>query len=120
MTNSIKALIILFVFVSCGSRNDAPSGILNASKMQKVLWEVIQADTYTDIFVRKDSTANLNIRSVDIQNKIFSLNGISRETFYKSYDYYKKHPDMMKGVLDSISSKAERNRVIPYMEKKLK
>ena len=110
----IKLLLIAAVLLvaACNDNDDVPSGILNQQKMQKVFWELTQADVYVNEVIRKDTVRNknLNQESISLQKKIFKLNNISKEDFYRSYDYYKNHPDKMKVILDSISAVADRER----------
>ena len=70
--------------------------------MEKILWELTQADVFTQDFIIKDSSINLEKENLKIQLKIFSKNNTDRKSFYKSYDYYLKHEELLKPLLDSI------------------
>ena len=99
------------LFYSCRDKEKAQKGqILSTGKMQVVLWDMLQADAFTQNFIKKDSSKNVLVENAALQKKIFELHKITREDFYTSYDYYTMHPDVMKIILDSISVKAERDR----------
>ena len=90
----------LSVFLLCCKQNNQP--ILLPDKMEKILWELTQADVFTQDFIIKDSSINLEKENLKIQLKIFSKNNTDRKSFYKSYDYYLKHEELLKPLLDSI------------------
>lgn len=106
--------IFIFSFVllySCGDKQkDRKGEILSTGKMQVVLWDMLQADAFTQNFIKRDSSKNVLVENAALQKKIFELHKINREDFYTSYDYYTMHPDIMKIILDSIAVKAERDR----------
>jgi hypothetical protein len=98
----------LLIFISCGNKNKIPEGVLKPDIMQAILWDVIKADAFTAEITRKDSvkkTADVNLK---LQQQIFTIHKITRENFYKSYDYYKENPGKLKVILDSIIMQAER------------
>jgi hypothetical protein len=95
---------------SCGSNQPAEGRILSSVKMQDVMWDFLQADAYTEFYLKKDSSKNIFLQNAALQKKIFSLHQITKEDFYKSFDYYNNHSSDMRIILDSVSAKAERKR----------
>jgi hypothetical protein len=104
-----------FIF-SCGDKQKE-GRILNAKEMQYVMWDMLQAEAYTQNFLKKDSTKKELVENAALQKKIFELHKISREDFDNSYTYYNAHPDEMKKILDSVSAQAERSRSKVMMER---
>ncbi|MEJ7588409.1 MAG: DUF4296 domain-containing protein [Ferruginibacter sp.] len=102
--------IVLYCLVGCSDKDRGTSGILDKEKMETVMWDFIKADVFTENFIKKDSLKNPAVENMQLQNKIFSHHNISKEDFYKSYDYYMAHNDVMKIILDSLSSRGERER----------
>ena len=45
-----------------------------------------------------------------MQQEIFNIHHVSKEEFYKSYDYYKTHTALFNQMLDSITVQDERNK----------
>ena len=78
--------------------------------MQAVLWDVIKADAFTAEFIKNDSAKDAVEENLKLQQQIFSIHHISRQDFYKSYDYYKLHSDQLKVMMDSMIVQAERNK----------
>ena len=102
---------ILFL-LSCGSKNDIPKGVLKQEKMQAVLWDVLRADAFAFQFITKDSTKKPEAESVKLQQQIFAAHKTSREEFYKSYEFYKLHPEILQPMLDSMISKYTRDKFV--------
>ncbi len=106
---SIFSLISMLI-ISC---SDAPMGVLNSDKMQAVYWDIIVADMKTQDFIRKDSTKKDSFENAQLQQKIFAMHQTNRDQFYKSLEYYKSNPEKMNLLLDSMVSKANRERYSP-------
>jgi len=110
MKISVSWLCISMLLLSCGKNQSSEGNILSADKMQAVMWDFIQADAYTEFYLKKDSSKNASLQNAALQKKIFSIHKITKEDFYKSFDYYSSHSSDMRTILDSISAKAERQR----------
>jgi hypothetical protein len=82
--------------------------------MEKVLWDIIQAEKYSTTFLKKDSTKNIKLETFELYDKIFQIHKITRDQFIESYKFYLSRPDMMKTMLDSLSIKAGRKRTDVY------
>ena len=76
------------------------------------MWDLIQAQAFTNYYAKKDSIKNkhLDLEDAKLQAQVFLLNGISKQDYYKSYDYYKTHMALMKDIVDSMAAKAARDR----------
>ncbi len=110
MMRNCIVFFCLLIFISCGNKNKIPDGILKPDVMQAVLWDVIKADAFTAEIIRKDSskkTADVNLK---LQQEVFAIHKITRQSFYKSYDYYKENPGKLKVIMDSMIVQAERNK----------
>jgi len=103
-------LLLVLIMQSCGSSTSIPSNVLKPARMQVVLWDVLRADAFTNDFIKKDSSKNAVTENVKLQQKIFSANGVTREQFYRSFEYYKTNAPLFKALLDSMISTANRNR----------
>ena len=115
MKNLFPCLLSL-LFFSC-SENKMPKGILPSGKMNDVLWDYFNADAFTTDFISKDSTKNLAMENIKLQKEIFKNHHITREEFYTSYDYYIKHDDKMKVLLDSMIAKNTIDKYINIQKK---
>ena len=111
MCKRIALLSLLFLF-SCGNKQAIPSGILKPAVMQKVMWDVLRADAFAFDFIKRDSTKKPEVENVLLQQQVFAIHKVSKEEFYKSYNYYKVHPDLMQPLLDSMVNKATRDKFI--------
>ena len=96
------------LFFSCGGKDKLPSNVLPTDKMREVLWDVMRTDQFlTDYVFTRDSSLNKDQTSIDYYRRIFASHGITREQFSTSFAYYKKHPEYLKTVMDSIASRPE-------------
>jgi len=111
MRRCVKVVTVLLVFIIASCRSGPAKGVLmDKVKMQAVLWDMLQAEAFTQNFIRKDSSKNEVLEAAVLQKKILELHKVSREDFTASYDYYSARPEVMKAILDSVSAKAERDR----------
>ena len=103
-------LIMLFaaLIYSCKQEEKKPADILPPDKMELVLWDYLRADTYTSEFLKKDSTADDTLLNMKMQEVIFKHHGISKEKFYKSYQYYIQQPGVMVNMIDSMVARQQR------------
>lgn len=100
-------LLGILFFASC-KQNKIPADVLPAPKMELVFWDFINADIYTKEFLSLDTTLNLNKENAQLQAAIFKKHQITRQKFYKSYNYYATHEKLMRSLLDSITAKQQR------------
>lgn len=97
--------------IGCSDVDKAPSNLLAKEKMQLVMWDLLEANSFTQRYIKMDSLKNPAIENLQMQQQIFQLHKVSKEDFYKSYDYYSSHPDQMRILLDSIVAIGERNKI---------
>lgn len=109
-------IILIFSISGCSEKGGTPSGILGREKMQAVLWDMIRADTFTEQFIKRDSSKNVLMENRKLQDAIFSIHKVTRSEYLKSYDYYITHTDLIRVVLDSMYAKAQRDRTILFMQ----
>jgi hypothetical protein len=111
MNRLLRAVLFLIVFTAASCNDKSSKGaILPKEKLQAVLWDMLQADAFTNNFIKKDSSKNELYEVAALQKKIFELHKITRQDFTASYDHYSKQPEVMKVMFDSMSAKAERDR----------
>lgn len=114
MKASISMILIVFLLAACADKGKSMSGILDREKMTAVLWDIMRANSYTELFIKKDSLKNVMMENMKLQQQIFLLHHVDKEDFYKSYNYYVSQPDKMRPILDSISARSDRNRFRSY------
>jgi len=108
--------LVLLAGTGCADKDRVPSGILPLSKMQTVMWDMIQADQYAALSVAKDSSTHVNTKAetLKLYEEVFRLHEISREEFRKSYQYYLDHPELNQQLFDSLISQGNRLRTESY------
>jgi Domain of unknown function (DUF4296) len=108
------AIVVITVLLSCKNKNSMPADVLPPEKMQKVFWDVLRTDAFAFNYIKNDTTKIPEAELVKLQTQVFAVHKTSKEQFYKSYDFYKTHPDLMQGVLDTIINKYTREKYDSY------
>ncbi len=112
------AVCTVCFFAACTDNTKVPKDLIQKDKMQKVLWDMLQADRFAIDFLPKPGDTTYNEREVlKVYQKVFNVHGITRDDFLKSYAFYLNHPDITKVLYDSISVQAERRRAEAYRPK---
>lgn len=99
--------LLLAGLLSC-SKSKVPKGILEPEKMQAVYWDYMRADIYANELIRNDTNRNANRENIQLQKGVFELHKVTKEEFYKSYDYYLNHPSLMKQMLDTMTVRQQK------------
>jgi hypothetical protein len=95
--------------VSCTDKDKIPAGVLPKDKMEKVLWDMVQAERYRETFVR-DSALDLKKETFKLYAQVFEIHQITKDEFIKSYKFYMSRPDISRVLFDSLATRANRRR----------
>jgi hypothetical protein len=103
----IRASIIALFFFSCTSKTKVPHNILPPYKMEKVLLDMLRADEF---FNQKqiDSATRDSFNRTNLYQSVFALHKTNKQAFKRSFTYYESHPDLLKIILDSMYSEANK------------
>ena len=101
--------LCMIIFVGCSSPDETPSGIISADEMKPLIWDVMKAQNLAQQMAKRDSTLNDSIETVRLTEKVFNIYKINKEEFKKSYDWYIKHPTVLKEIFDSLYFQKQRN-----------
>jgi len=107
-------LLILLLFIACSS-SPVPKGVLKPKEMEKVVYDLIRADEFINNFLIKDSTVDIKKKRSVLYEQVFKVHNTTRKEFYSSYKYYQSHPDIQKGLFDSMYESI--NRAKPEMHR---
>lgn len=104
-------LFILLIFISgCSAKTGSPADILPEQQMEKVVWDVMQADEFVNQYLARDSSKNSKIERMKLYQQIFKLHHVSEKQFSSSFKYYSSRPDILKVMFDSLGARADRER----------
>ena len=109
---------LCWCLVSCTDKDKIPSGVLGKDKMQKVLWDVIQAERFRETFIR-DSSKDLKAETFKLYAQVFEIHTVTKDEFVKSYKFYMSRPDIARDMFDSLATQANRRREEMYKPKPL-
>ena len=120
MRATLLALTILFN-IGCTNSSKIPKDVLSKIKMERVLWDIIQAERFSALYLLKDSASkDVQIEKFKFYDQVFNMHKISKDDFIKSYKYYLSRPDLAKVIFDSITVKAERQKTNAYKSPSVK
>ena len=99
-------------FLSCTNKDKIPRGILPKDKMEAVIWDLVQVDEYNKQYLSKDSSKKkeLSLETMQWYDEVFQFHHTSREEFDKSYRFYLTNPALLKQILDSATTMANRRQ----------
>ncbi len=101
--SSFFLILVIVALHACSDKSKPPKEILPKDKMQAVLWDVMRTGEYLyNHVLYKDTAMDKAAQSQLWYEKIYQLHNISASDFKKSYEWYKKHPQLMQEILDSI------------------
>jgi hypothetical protein len=108
----ITGWLIILIIAGCVNNTKIPPGIIEKPRMEKILWDMLQADRYVANFImnKEGDSAVKKLQATELYEQVFRLNKISRDEFLKSYKFYLGRPDITKVMFDSISARADRQR----------
>jgi hypothetical protein len=109
---------LLLVLASCSS-SPVPKGILTPDKMQQVMYDLIRIDEFINGFVIKDTLVDIKKKRSELYEEAFKVNKTTRKEFFLSYKYYQQHPDIQKGLYDSLYESINRKKVPMEKSKEL-
>jgi hypothetical protein len=99
----------------CSDKNSVPGGILSQDKMEKVMWDMAQADQYAALYLVKDSAhIDRKAETLRLYAEVFRLHQVTPEEFRKSYRYYLSRPELNQLLFDSVIARGVRARTEMY------
>src|SRR5258708_1762778 len=111
----VAGLLAMLLVVGCSDKDKVPSGIIPRDEMEKILWDMVQADQYSSMYLLKDSARiNVKTETLKLYEEVFLLHQVSREEFRKSFRYYQEHPELTRNVFDSLLARGNRLRAESY------
>jgi ribosomal protein L16 Arg81 hydroxylase len=101
----------MLILAGCKRNDGVPGDILPRDRMEKVLWDMIQADEYSNQYLSKDSTRiNVKKETIKLYGQVLQINKVSKEDFKNSFQYYLRRPDLEKKMFDTLFERARRQR----------
>jgi hypothetical protein len=107
--------VLLFLF-SCSARNKVPSDLIQPRKMQEIMMDLLIVDAVNTQRSIADTTIKLKEYNVASLKRVLQNYKVSRELFYKSYDFYLNNPSILKPIADSLVAEANRRSTQAYAD----
>lgn len=109
MKSVVLFIVVIIIAVSCNNNSLIP-----LNNMKVIVWDMACADELINEKQARDSIhKNLPQERYKLYEQIFAAHKISREQFYKNYQYYQTHIEQYKTLLDSVQAYGTRERNKP-------
>jgi Domain of unknown function (DUF4296) len=102
--------LLLGCGVACSSPNKMPDDVISINQMKPIVWDMIRAGVLTQTQFKSDSVMRKK-ETKATYDQVFKIYGVTKDEFYTSYQYYMKHPDKHKILMDSVVAYANRKRI---------
>ena len=109
MRNIISIIIVSLGLYSCET---APKNILELNKIKVIVWQLMKVDDFYSRQSVLDSTWKSKKKNVELYEQVFALNNVTAVDFYKSMDFYEKHPIAFKELMDSVAVLSKREKIV--------
>lgn len=118
MSGGRVVLILLVCSVmaaGCSDKNSVPKGIISRDRMERVMWDMAQADQYAALYLTKDSAhIDRKAETMRLYAEVLRLHDVTPEEFRKSYRYYLDHPELNQLLFDSVIARGGQARTEMY------
>ena len=85
--------------------------------MKTIVWHMAEAGAYAEYAKEKRKDTSIKTLNTTSLALVLKLHNITKEDFFKSFDYYQAHPVLNKELFDSVNSYAQRQRSELYKSK---
>lgn len=104
---NILIVVVLLFAGACSTQQKVPEDILPPPKMQAVLWDMFRAGNFVSSFqLAADSTLTREKEQLKWFNRVLQVHQVKEKQFKKSMEYYKRHPELLSVIMDSLSRKS--------------
>lgn len=104
----IRSYILLPALLLFSCKPNLPRDVLEPEKMQAVFWDYIKVENYVKLYVATDSTKSPADSSALLLAALYKKHKVTREQFNKSLKYYSANEEEMRKLLDTISTRSNR------------
>lgn len=102
----MKQILFLFfclvTLFSCSSKDKVPKSIIQPEKMGDVIWDVMRMQFLAEEKSAEDTLVNQEDELNKLTEKVFEIHKITAKKFDNSYNWYVKHPTLLKRIFDSL------------------
>ena len=104
-----KLIILSCILLGCSSPSVRDKRV-DSRTMQRVVWQLMQADEYYTRVSVVDSSWKADKKNIEFYQQIFDLNKVDRVDFYNTIDYLQRHPIEFKELMDSVNELSKREK----------
>lgn len=103
-------ITICLVAFACSSPNKIPDDIIGIDSMKKIVWDMLRAGALSQNLIKKDSVL-FKKETLENYQKVLDMYGLTKDEFFKNYNYYLQHPDKNKILMDSLQTYSNNQRL---------
>ena len=102
MKHFLFYVFCLATLFSCSPKDKVPKSVIQPEKMGDVVWDVIRMQFLAEEKAASDTSVNQEEELKNLTEKVFEIHKISAKKFDDSYNWYVKHPTLLKRIFDSM------------------
>lgn len=110
------SLCLLSAALACSRSREVPPGIIQREAMGRILYDIGLAEGAVETEYYRDSSRNRDSLLRAQLDRVMAVHGTNRDDFRRSYDFYKRNPHILKEVVDTLQSRAQRNQQRMFQE----
>lgn len=103
MKKALSLVIITLLITACGG-DTTPKDVYPVKKMRTVLWDVIRANEMAEFYQIRDSSWKGSHKRDSLLDLVCKLHETNRNELNNSLDWYQRHPELFKEVLDTLKA----------------
>lgn len=112
-------LTITFIFFLTGCKSKSNSGIHDGSisekEMRLIVADLMKADQFFASYAMKDTVSDKIKERYKLYQRVLDIHHVSKEKFWQNFSYYKKKPEQLSKLMDSIQKTL--SPIIPLPDK---
>ena len=82
--------------------------MIQPEKMEDVLWDVMRVQFLAEQKAAADTSVNQEEELNKLTEKVFSIHEVTVKKFDDSYNWYVKHPTLLKRIFDSMQVRKQK------------
>lgn len=93
-------ILLLTIIIGCAGKDTSRIDVLQQEKYTQVLLDIALAESYAMAHNYQSDSVKTTLKENYL--RIFKIHDITKNQFYKAFDYYNRHPDILKMIYEDI------------------
>lgn len=104
----MRLLIPVLLLAACSGGPKVPKDILPPPKMERIMWDMMQADGFMLNPVPSDSLSGRQARRTELYQLVLHIHKVDKASFARSMKFYEAHPELLKDVVGLMEKQTDK------------